>query len=118
MTFPAGTFVYKRWCDVGSHSRGAKRAGANVISQVRLWIQTILPHFRGRAWFSDESHCSPATPMPILGLGGKLLGLRNKCAKRSALLIREEIELGEVSIREVPRFILDPQTEAARSKNQ
>jgi hypothetical protein len=27
--------------------------------------------------------------------------------------IREEIELGDVSIREMPRFILEPQTEGA-----
>ena len=94
-------------------ARGAKRAGANVISQVRYQFgHNSPPGFTGVVVL-DESHCSCHT-YADLGLVALDVFTCGRTNPRDVLAyIREEIELGDVSIRQMPRFILEPQTESA-----
>ena len=94
-------------------ARGAKRAGANVISQVRYQFGHNSPPGFTAVVVLDESHCSCHT-YADLGLVALDVFTCGRTDPQDVLhYIREEIELGEVSIREVPRFILVPQTEGA-----
>ena len=94
-------------------ARGAKRAGANVISQVRYQFGHNSPPGFTAVVVLDESHCSCHT-YADLGLIALDVFTCGKTDPQDVLhFIREEIELGDVSIREMPRFILDPQTEGA-----
>ncbi len=94
-------------------ARGAKRAGANVISQVRYQFGHNSPPGFTAVVVLDESHCSCHT-YADLGLVALDVFTCGRTDPQNVLAyIREEIELGDVSIREMPRFILEPQTEGA-----
>ena len=94
-------------------ARGATRAGANVISQVRYQFGHNSPPGFTAVVVLDESHCSCHT-YADLGLVALDVFTCGRTNPRDVLAyIREEIELGDVSIRQVPRFILEPQTEGA-----
>jgi S-adenosylmethionine decarboxylase len=94
-------------------ARGAKRAGANVISQVRYQFGHNSPPGFTAVVVLDESHCSCHT-YADLGLVALDVFTCGRTDPQDVLAyIREEIELGDVSIREMPRFILEPQTEGA-----
>ena len=94
-------------------ARGATRAGANVISQVRYQFGHNSPPGFTAVVVLDESHCSCHT-YADLGLVALDVFTCGRTDPQDVLAyIREEIELGEVSIREMPRFILEPQTEGA-----
>jgi S-adenosylmethionine decarboxylase len=94
-------------------ARGATRAGANVISQVRYQFGHNSPPGFTAVVVLDESHCSCHT-YADLGLVALDVFTCGRTNPRDVLAyIREEIELGDVSIRQVPRFILEPQTESA-----
>lgn len=94
-------------------ARGAKRAGANVISQVRYQFGHNSPPGFTAVVVLDESHCSAHT-YADLGLIALDVFTCGKTDPEDVLsYIREEIELGDVSVRVVPRFVLDPQTEGA-----
>jgi S-adenosylmethionine decarboxylase len=94
-------------------ARGAKRAGANVISQVRYQFGHNSPPGFTAVVVLDESHCSCHT-YADLGLVALDVFTCGRTNPRDVLAyIREEIGLGDVSIRQMPRFILEPQTESA-----
>jgi S-adenosylmethionine decarboxylase len=94
-------------------ARGATRAGANVISQVRYQFGHNSPPGFTAVVVLDESHCSCHT-YADLGLVALDVFTCGRTNPRDVLAyIREEIELGDVSIRQMPRFILEPQTESA-----
>jgi S-adenosylmethionine decarboxylase len=94
-------------------ARGAKRAGANVISQVRYQFGHNSPPGFTAVVVLDESHCSCHT-YADLGLVALDVFTCGRTDPQDVLAyIREEIELGDVSIRQMPRFILEPQTEGA-----
>jgi S-adenosylmethionine decarboxylase len=94
-------------------ARGATRAGANVISQVRYQFGHNSPPGFTAVVVLDESHCSCHT-YADLGLVALDVFTCGRTNPRDVLAyIREEIELGDVSIRQMPRFILEPQTEGA-----
>jgi len=94
-------------------ARGATRAGANVISQVRYQFGHNSPPGFTAVVVLDESHCSCHT-YADLGLVALDVFTCGRTNPRDVLAyIREEIGLGDVSIRQVPRFILEPQTESA-----
>jgi len=94
-------------------ARGAERAGANVISQVRYQFGHNSPPGFTAVVVLDESHCSCHT-YADLGLVALDVFTCGRTNPQDVLdYIREEIELGDVSIREMPRFILEPQTEGA-----
>ena len=94
-------------------ARGAKRAGANVISQVRYQFGHNSPPGFTAVVVLDESHCSCHT-YADLGLVALDVFTCGRTNPRDVLaFIREEIELGDVAIRQMPRFVMDPQTEGA-----
>jgi S-adenosylmethionine decarboxylase len=89
-------------------AKSAKRAGAKVISQVRYQFgQNSSPGFSAVVLL-DESHCSAHT---YADLGMMALDIFT-CGKTNPLdvleNIREEIELGDVTIQELSRFSSDP----------
>ncbi len=91
----------------------ALRAGANVISQVRYQFGHNSPPGFTAVVVLDESHCSCHT-YADLGLVALDVFTCGRTNPRDVLAyIREEIGLGDVSIRQMPRFILEPQTESA-----
>jgi len=92
-------------------ARGAERAGANVISQVRYQFGHNSPPGFTAVVVLDESHCSCHT-YADLGLVALDVFTCGRTNPRDVLdFIREEIELGDVVIRQMPRFVMDPQTE-------
>ncbi len=94
-------------------ARGAKRAGANVISQVRYQFGHNSPPGFTAVVVLDESHCSCHT-YADLGLVALDVFTCGRTNPQDVLdYIREEIELGDVVVRTMPRFVLDPQTEGA-----
>jgi S-adenosylmethionine decarboxylase len=61
----------------------------------------------------DESHCSCHT-YADLGLVALDVFTCGRTNPQDVLdYIREEIELGDVAVRQMPRFVLEPQTEGA-----
>jgi S-adenosylmethionine decarboxylase len=94
-------------------ARSSKRAGANVISQIRYQFGHNSPPGFTAVVVLDESHCSAHT-YADLGLIALDVFTCGKTEPQDVLAyIREEIDLGEVFIREMPRFVLDPQMEGA-----
>jgi S-adenosylmethionine decarboxylase len=89
----------------------AQRAGANVISQVRYHFGHNSPPGFTAVIVLDESHCSAHTYADLGLVALDLFTCGNTDPCRVLELLREEIDLGEVSIREVPRFPLVPSTE-------
>ena len=89
----------------------AQRAGANVISQVRYHFGHNSPPGFTAVIVLDESHCSAHTYADLGLVALDVFTCGNTDPRRVLEFIREEIDLGEVSIREVPRFPLVPMSE-------
>ena len=88
-------------------SRAAAKAGANVISQVRYKFGLDSPPGFTAVIVLDESHCS-AHSYADLGLVALDIFTCGRTDPRDILAyIREEIDLGEVEIRQIPRFIVE-----------
>ena len=91
---------------LGAMARAAELAGAQVISQVRYKFGHDSPPGFTAVVVLDESHCSAHT-YADLGLIAMDVFTCGHTDPRDVLRnIREEIDLGEVSIREMPRFEL------------
>ena len=85
-------------------ARGAERAGATVISQVRYHFGHNSPPGFTAVILLDESHCSAHTYADD-GLIAMDIFTCGTTDPRTVLeCIRREIDLGDVSIRTVPRF--------------
>lgn len=91
-------------------ARAAERAGANVISQVRYKFGSDSPPGFTAVVVLDESHCSAHTyaDLGLIALDVFTCGRTNP--KDVLRFIQEEIDLGEVSVREVGRFVLSERT--------
>ncbi|MEZ6045545.1 MAG: adenosylmethionine decarboxylase [Planctomycetaceae bacterium] len=88
-------------------ANGARKAGANVISQVRYHFGHNSPPGFTAVCVLDESHCSAHT-YADLGLVALDVFTCGSTDPRDVLkCIREEIDLGDVSVRELPRFPLN-----------
>ncbi|HID21215.1 MAG TPA: S-adenosylmethionine decarboxylase proenzyme, partial [Planctomycetaceae bacterium] len=88
-------------------ARAARRAGATVISQVRYRFGHNSPPGFTAVVVLDESHCS-AHSYADAGLIALDIFTCGQTDPRDVLrFLREEIDLGTVSIREVPRFVVD-----------
>ena len=88
-------------------ARAAERAGATVISQVRYRFGHNSPPGFTAVVVLDESHCS-AHSYADLGLIALDIFTCGQTDPREVLrLLQEEIDLGTVSVREVPRFVVD-----------
>jgi S-adenosylmethionine decarboxylase len=89
---------------LGAMARGAERAGATVISQVRYHFGHNSPPGFTAVVLLDESHCSAHT-YADLGLIALDIFTCGSTEPMTVLeCIRENVDLGDVSIREVPRF--------------
>ena len=92
-------------------ARAATRAGANVISQVRYHFGHNSPPGFTAVIVLDESHCSAHT-YADLGLVALDVFTCGKTDPNDVLkYIREEIDLGDVSVRQLPRFVVEEPVE-------
>ena len=85
-------------------ARAAERAGATVVSQVRYKFGSDSPPGFAAVVMLDESHCS-AHSYADLGLIAMDVFTCGGTEPRDVLrYIQEELDLGDVSIKEMPRF--------------
>ena len=92
-------------------AKAATKAGANVVSQVRYHFGHNSPPGFTAVVVLDESHCSAHT-YADLGLVALDVFTCGRTDPNDVLkYLREEIDLGDVSVREVPRFLLDVSVE-------
>jgi len=89
----------------------AQRAGATVISQVRYQFGHNSPPGFTAVIVLDESHCSAHTYADLGLIALDVFTCGNTDPRDVLAYIREEIDLGEVAIREVARFPLTPDAE-------
>lgn len=88
-------------------ARAAEKAGANVVSSIRYKFGQDSPPGFTAVVMLDESHCSAHT-YADLGLIAMDIFTCGKTDPREVLrLIREEVDLGDVSVRMVPRFVTE-----------
>ena len=97
-------------------ARGATKAGATVISQVRYHFGHNSPPGFTAFVLLDESHCSAHcyADLGILALDVFTCGSTDPADVLR--YIREMVDLGEVFVRQEPRFVRDPETVAAESR--
>ncbi len=89
-------------------ARAAQKAGANVISQVRYRFGHNSPPGFTAVVVLDESHCSAHTyaDLGLIAIDIFTCGFTNP---RDVLTyLQEEIDLGDVEIREFTRFPVQP----------
>jgi len=86
-------------------SRAAERAGATVISQVRYHFGRGSPPGFAAVVLLDESHCSAHTYADLGLIALDVFTCGSTDPVEVLEYIRAEIDLGDVSIREVPRFM-------------
>jgi len=85
-------------------ARAAERAGSTVISQIRYRFGTDSPPGFAAVIMLDESHCSAHT-YADLGLVALDIFTCGDTDPHDVLrFMREELDLGDVTIREVSRF--------------
>ena len=96
---------------LGAMARAANRAGANVISQVRYQFGHNSPPGFTAVVVLDESHCSAHTYADLGLIALDVFTCGHTDPADVLAYLREEIDLGDVSIRELPRFVLDPHME-------
>lgn len=94
-------------------ARAAERAGATVISQIRYKFGSDSPPGFAALVMLDESHCSAHT-YADLGLIAMDIFTCGKTDPRVVFqYIREELDLGDVTIRELPRFSVQEEPSSA-----
>ena len=89
---------------LGAMARAAEKAGSTVISQVRYKFGSDSPPGFTAVVLLDESHCSAHTyaDLGLIAMDIFTCGKTDPCDVLRYL--REELDLGEVNIRETPRF--------------
>jgi S-adenosylmethionine decarboxylase len=92
-------------------ARAAERAGATVISQMRYRFGQDSPPGFTAIVMLDESHCSAHTYADLGLVAIDIFTCGNTSPRKVLEFIREEIDLGDVSIREVGRFGMEPAVE-------
>lgn len=96
---------------LGVMARAATRAGSTVISQIRYKFGQDSPPGFTAIVMLDESHVSAHTYADLGLIAMDVFTCGHTDPQDVLRYIREEVDLGEVSIRDVPRFVLD-ETEA------
>ncbi len=92
-------------------ARAAERAGATVVSQVRYKFGQDSPPGFAAVVMLDESHCS-AHSYADLGLIAMDMFTCGTTDPRDVLFfLREEVDLGDVEVREFGRFAVDQDAE-------
>ena len=85
-------------------ARAATRAGANVISQVRYQFGSTSPPGFTAMVVLDESHCSAHAYAETGQIAMDVFTCGGTDPWKVLQFIREEIDLGEVLVQELPRF--------------
>ncbi len=85
-------------------ARGAERAGATVISQVRYHFGHNSPPGFTAVVLLDESHCSAHTYADDGLIAMDVFTCGSTDPLKVLECIREEVDLGDVFIRTMPRF--------------
>lgn len=85
-------------------ARAAKRSGATVISQSRYHFGYNSPPGFTAVVLLDESHCSAHTYADLGLIAMDIFTCGATDPTHILEHIRAEIDLGDVSIREIPRF--------------
>lgn len=88
-------------------ARAARRAGANVISQVRYRFGHNSPPGFTAVIVLDESHVSAHTYADLGLIALDVFTCGDTDPADVLAYLREEIDLGEISVRAVPRFVAD-----------
>lgn len=88
-------------------ARAATRAGATVISQVRYRFGASSPPGFTAVVLLDESHCSAHTYADAGMIALDLFTCGSTDPLHVLEYLREDVELGEIMIRQVDRFPLE-----------
>jgi len=88
-------------------ARAAKKAGSTVVSQIRYHFGHNSPPGFAAVVMLDESHCSAHCYADTGQIALDIFTCGGTDPKRVLKFIREEVDLGEVSVREAPRFVSD-----------
>lgn len=89
-------------------ARAATRAGATVVSQVRYKFGHNSPPGFTCVVVLDESHCSAHTYGDLGLIALDVFTCGNTDPRDVLRYIQEEIDLGDVSVVEMPRFGMAP----------
>lgn len=89
-------------------ARAAEKAGANVISQVRYHFGHNSPPGFTAVVVLDESHCSAHCYAETGQIALDVFTCGNTDPRMVLKYIREEIDLGDVTVLEQPRFFQGP----------
>jgi S-adenosylmethionine decarboxylase len=90
-------------------ARAARRAGSTVISQIRYKFGQDSPPGFTAVVMLDESHCSAHTYAELGIIALDLFTCGRTDPNVVLKYLRDEIDLGEVMVREIPRFVLSPE---------
>lgn len=85
-------------------ARAAERAGANVVSSIRYKFGQDSPPGFTAVVMLDESHCSAHTYADLGLIAMDIFTCGNTDPGEVLRLIREEIDLGDVTVQSVGRF--------------
>lgn len=88
-------------------ARAATRAGANVISQVRYRFGQDSPPGFTAVVLLDESHCSAHTYADLGLVALDLFTCGNTDPFDVLRYLQDDLDLGEIVVRQVSRFPLD-----------
>lgn len=94
-------------------ARAAERAGANVVSSIRYKFGQDSPPGFTAVVMLDESHCSAHTYADLGLIAMDVFTCGQTDPAEVLRLIREEIDLGDVSVQEVGRFVQSESRAAA-----
>jgi S-adenosylmethionine decarboxylase len=86
-------------------ARAAERAGANVVSSIRYKFGQDSPPGFTAVVMLDESHCSAHTYADLGLIAMDIFTCGNTDPSEVLRLIREEIDLGDVTVQSVSRFV-------------
>jgi S-adenosylmethionine decarboxylase len=100
---------------LGAMARAAELAGAQVVSQIRYKFGHDSPPGFAAVVMLDESHCSAHTYADLGLIALDVFTCGNTKPRNVLKYLRQEIDLGEISIREVSRFDLARPSEIAVS---
>jgi S-adenosylmethionine decarboxylase len=92
-------------------ARAAERAGARVISQVRYKFGHDSPAGFTAIVMLDESHCSAHTYADLGLIALDIFTCGNTDPRDILRNIREELDLGDMEVRELPRFDVPQKTD-------
>jgi S-adenosylmethionine decarboxylase len=91
-------------------ARAAERAGAKVVSQIRYKFGHDSPAGFAAVVMLDESHCSAHTYADLNLVALDIFTCGNTEPRSVLQNIREELDLGDIEVRELPRFGMNRET--------